>query len=445
MSRKARRIVFYALVAVFFVAGPLVVFFSKGWRFDLEDFTLKKAGAIAVKTLPKDAKIYINNKEQKRKTGFLNETELFNLFPKNYSLKIAKEEFMPWENYIEVEEEKVAEEKNIILVPQKLEREKVAEGIEYFQTKGENVIIKDLKGNSLKEEKNIGKGDFISASLNFERILIYDKAKKGFFLKNLKEGSSLNLGVLLNNLSTREGRKDATVIKKAKINPDNAQEIVISTEKTFYLLNYEKMFLNILENESVAVFDFSGNEIVYGRREKIYSYNTASKEKKVLTDIKGEEASKIERSVEGVVLISAKSGALYVFSGTETEKISEQAQSFVLVNNKKVVFIENKQGEIKIVIIDLKNKERREALLGNKEVVTAIRCGDENHFFILQGQKILFIEIADKNSTLEGKILYQAEIDNRAISFYFNESGKTLFILNTKGVLEKINYFKEVL
>src|SRR3989339_748391 len=420
MSRKARRIVFYALVAVFFVAGPLVVFFSKGWRFDLEDFTLKKAGAIAVKTLPKDAKIYINNKEQKRKTGFLNETELFNLFPKNYSLKIAKEEFMPWENYIEVEEEKVAEEKNIILVPQKLEREKVAEGIEYFQTKGENVIIKDLKGNLLKEEKNIGKGDFISASLNFERILIYDKAKKGFFLKNLKEGSSLNLGVLLNNLSTREGRKDATVIKKAKINPDNAQEIVISTEKTFYLLNYEKMFLNILENESVAVFDFSGNEIVYGRREKIYSYNTASKEKKVLTDIKGEEASKIERSVEGVVLISAKSGALYVFSGTETE-------------------------EIKIVIIDLKNKERREALLGNKEVVTAIRCGDENHFFILQGQKILFIEIADKNSTLEGKILYQAEIDNRAISFYFNESGKTLFILNTKGVLEKINYFKEVL
>ena len=277
MSRKARRIVFYALVAVFFVAGPLVVFFSKGWRFDLEDFTLKKAGAIAVKTLPKDAKIYINNKEQKRKTGFLNETELFNLFPKNYSLKIAKEEFMPWENYIEVEEEKVAEEKNIILVPQKLEKEKVAEGIEYFQIKGENVITKDLKGNLLKEEKNIGKGDFISASLNFERILIYDKAKKGFFLKNLKEGSSLNLGVLLNNLSTREGRKDATVIKKAKINPDNAQEIVISTEKTFYFLNYEKMFLNILENESVAVFDFSGNEIVYGRREKIYSYNTASK------------------------------------------------------------------------------------------------------------------------------------------------------------------------
>ena len=54
-------------------------------------------------------------------------------------------------------------------------------------------------------------------------------------------------------------------------------------------------------------------------------------------------------------------------------------------------------------------------------------------------------KLADKNSTLEGKILYQAEIDNRAISFYFNESGKTLFILNTKGVLEKINYFKEVL
>ena len=116
-----------------------------------------------------------------------------------------------------------------------------------------------------------------------------------------------------------------------------------------------------------------------------------------------------------------------------------------MVNNKKVVFIENKQGEIKIVIIDLKNKERREALLGNKEAVIAIGCGDENHFFILQGQKILFIEIADKNSTLEEKILYQAEIDNRAISFYFNESGKTLFILNTKGVLEKINYFKEVL
>lgn len=119
MTRKARRLLFYALVAVFLVLGAGIVLYAQGWRFDFATGRVDKVGAIFVRAFPADASISLNGKPAQSQVGFLSRgTLISDLFPKNYKLKLSKNGYDGWQENVSVAPSLVTELKYAVLVPQ---------------------------------------------------------------------------------------------------------------------------------------------------------------------------------------------------------------------------------------------------------------------------------------------------------------------------------------
>jgi len=119
MTRSARRKLFYALLALFFILGIGVVFYAQGWRFDFATRRFDKVGAIYVRAFPADAAIFLNGKPVQSQVGFLSRgTLISDLFPKTYSLKLAKAGFLDWHEAAGVLPSLVTEFKYAVLIPQ---------------------------------------------------------------------------------------------------------------------------------------------------------------------------------------------------------------------------------------------------------------------------------------------------------------------------------------
>lgn len=123
MKKMQRRVLFYALIGIFFVVTPIVLVYAIGYSIDLRNQSFIPAGGIFLKTNQTGIKIYIDGKEhaEHKETSFLTTGALFNnLRAGTYAVKIEKEGFRPWERTIEVRQRVVSEFRTIFLVPQEV-------------------------------------------------------------------------------------------------------------------------------------------------------------------------------------------------------------------------------------------------------------------------------------------------------------------------------------
>ncbi len=122
MTLNNRRLLFYIFIALFIPIGILIVFYSNGWRFDLETFTISKLGAIFFENIPTDVSINIEKTNINFTPGFLKSSLLIaNLFPKIYPITISKNGYQSWHKEIPVKPSLVAEIPPIMLLPEKFE------------------------------------------------------------------------------------------------------------------------------------------------------------------------------------------------------------------------------------------------------------------------------------------------------------------------------------
>jgi len=120
MTLNNRRLLFYIFIALFIPIGILIVFYSNGWRFDLETFTISKLGAIFFENIPTDVSINIEKTNINFTPGFLKSSLLIaNLFPKIHPITISKNGYQSWHKEIPVKPSLVAEIPPIMLLPKK--------------------------------------------------------------------------------------------------------------------------------------------------------------------------------------------------------------------------------------------------------------------------------------------------------------------------------------
>src|SRR4030042_3129729 len=107
MTKKTRTILFLALLFIFILLAPSIIFYSWGYRFNFETKKIVKTGAFYFKVLPKSAQIYLTPFDSKglpaSETKLLKRTDFFfgailieNLLPKRYEIEIKKDGFYPW-------------------------------------------------------------------------------------------------------------------------------------------------------------------------------------------------------------------------------------------------------------------------------------------------------------------------------------------------------------
>lgn len=120
-----RRILFYCFLLIYLTGCPLLIFYTLGYRFDIEgDQGLVKTGAFSITTIPEGAIVRLGHRKVTQKTPAV----ILNLRMGQYDVLVEKEGFQPWVNQINIEAERAVVAEKIILLPKELSSKVVAQG-----------------------------------------------------------------------------------------------------------------------------------------------------------------------------------------------------------------------------------------------------------------------------------------------------------------------------
>jgi len=112
MTRRIRRIFLYSITLLFILVASTALFYAWGYSFDWEKKRPVLTGGLYLKSVPKKAEIYINNKKKDKTPAFIKR-----LIPREYEIKISKQGYHSWQKKLKVESKLVTEAKNIFLIP----------------------------------------------------------------------------------------------------------------------------------------------------------------------------------------------------------------------------------------------------------------------------------------------------------------------------------------
>lgn len=98
MEKTLRKITVSIFFILFFILAPLLTAYSLGYRYDFSNGNIQKNGAFYVKSYPRNAEIFVDNKKNKNKTP----SQVINVLPGTHELLITKETYVPWIKNLDV-------------------------------------------------------------------------------------------------------------------------------------------------------------------------------------------------------------------------------------------------------------------------------------------------------------------------------------------------------
>jgi len=227
---------------------PMIILYSLGYNFDWQEKKLVLTGGLYVKTIPKDATVYINDKQKKETPAFIKR-----LTPKYYQIKVAKEGFHDWNKKLKIESKIVTEIKNIVLIPINPEIEIINEKI------SDNFSLKEY----VSEESIISDDIFYIQKPSF---VVYKTDKDNSFQEQI-------------SLTPLPDDQEYEIIIS-----DDQQIAVLSSNRDLYILNNEtRNFELIKENVKQAQFSSDNRKLLYYTPNEIWIYysNSNQQNKKI--------------------------------------------------------------------------------------------------------------------------------------------------------------------
>ena len=342
MTERTRTILFLICFVLFILTAPSIIFYSQGYRIDLNPSpggkTITQTGGLFLKTEPKQVEIYLDGKLKKKTDFFFGSALIENLLPRKYKIEIKKEGYEPWEKNLEVKEKEVIEVKNIVLIPENPNFGILTEGIKefWFSPDGKKIILKenppaggengwalklyDLERNvksHLVEEKDIyKKADLLDLKFSEDSKEIY-----------------LNIGMKEQEKNFVLGLdKVPPVLTERKITPQT-EDIITSqvfNGENYYLDNFGNLFK-------------SSSKAKNGDERKFIDYPSVAKGEKLTEKsfpVKAETEYKLNIFPENIFLRENKT--LYLFSPNSKsfEKFFENASVLkISPDNKKLVLV----------------------------------------------------------------------------------------------------------
>jgi len=246
MNKGPRQKLFYLFAVLFLLLAPALVVYAYGWRLDLKTFRPVKIGGVFLRNLPSDALIKIDNKSAERQARqTLTGTLINNLLPGEYQIEVNKEGYLPWRKTVAVAPAAVTESLPIILIPEKpSETSLLKRPLLDFWVSDSKLIYQDLNG--------------------------------GYYLMDTGEaGSRINLSLLFDSLKQRLLKFPGHVPIAGVARGDNPNRWIISTEKSSYLIDTQKLSLELLPEKSIPT-ENSPHEIQLDREKwglKKYVYD----------------------------------------------------------------------------------------------------------------------------------------------------------------------------
>jgi len=456
MTKRTRNILFLILTILFFLIAPSLIFYSEGWRFDLRTKRIVKVGGFYFRVFPKRAEILINGREYKT-DYFFGSLFIEGLLPREYQVKIEKEEFLPWEKRLKVREEETTKVEDVFLIPETVNFEILAKGIKDFvpsEDQEKMVLISEDEGWQLKlldqkenlvahllKEKEIEEGAELEKIIfsPTKEVLIKARTKKErkYFLLDLETTSLTALDFLFSEQS-----EEIKVLEQSERFLDSDLEEISFSEngkKIFFRSENELFEADLIKKSSTSLLE---NVICY-KVKKPFIYYLDNSGFLFKTDLKGERKEKLNReSFE----IQEKDYEIYIFPSftfLKTEDslflLDEEEGSFkefsgfvkeikISPDSKKLAFF----GDHEIWIVFLTEiekqppKEKGEKLFLSRFAgkINEVYWYTQNYLIFNIGEEIKICEIDEVD-----KIQIWALKNIKGSKIFFNEESKRLYFL----------------
>jgi dipeptidyl aminopeptidase/acylaminoacyl peptidase len=470
MKSSSRKILFVFSLLCFFIIAPAVSLYAIGYRFDFAAKSIKQTGMLILESTPKNAQIFINNKQIDEKTP----AKIKNLLPGNYKIKIVKDGYYPWEKELSIKSQKTTLANNIILFFETLKIENLithtaadfiltldSEKLFYFvpsgddkgiwllnlKTKNEGVKIfpKDEDLNKLGNYENL-KIDNLVLSPNNQKIL-FRILPQNYLVYDLTDNRTIFLSDLV-----------SSKIENPKWNKDNNEKIYFANTAGLFQIDLKTK--NVLQILTAKILDYeaSSPEIFYlTKNDKIDNILLNKFEKNNQKDRREiKTLSKMPLSDNFVLKISPRKyfayldknrGQLYLYDNNEQKIISDSAIkdfSWSRQGNKLLYFNENE-----LWFYDIKNEETAKIeyksnapnLLTrlSSEIKNALFFGEEHVAFIQNNDAIKIIELDERG----GRNVYEIKANPLLSKMFFNKDKTQIFFIDADSRNLKIAEVKK--
>jgi fructose-specific component phosphotransferase system IIB-like protein len=360
MKNWQRKLLFSFFFSLFLIFGPILVFYSLGYRFDFEKKKVTKTGGIFIKALPKEVTISIDGK--KRKTDPIFGSVLIeNLLPKKYKIRVEKDGYLSWEKELEVEEGRVAEIKSLVLFPKNLNFYQLLSNVDNFWSlpNQKELILKEtengkwaLKIYSLdkKIKSHLVNQDDFGKEAEFLNLDFGDEPDEAEIQVKIKESIKnfvLNLRKPFQIREKEEIKTPENVLCFKKVNGD-----FYSFEKSGYLLkNEERLNREPLDGIESCQLKIFGGRIFLEASGELYFLKEGKLEKIF------ENLREIKASPNSTRFVIFSDYEIWIFEGEKIEflnRFSEKIENVNWVNDDYLIFLS--QNKIKVSEIDKRDK-----------------------------------------------------------------------------------------
>ncbi|HLN19418.1 MAG TPA: hypothetical protein VK255_04600 [Patescibacteria group bacterium] len=135
MEKIRRKIFFWTLVVIFFIAAPAIILNARGYRFDSSRGVFVYSGTITVKSNPQTVNINLNGQPASSQVSRINNSHnISGLLPGDYEIVANLPGFKPWNKKTDIHSGLASEFWNVLLIKENYERTNYQDtaGIEKF-------------------------------------------------------------------------------------------------------------------------------------------------------------------------------------------------------------------------------------------------------------------------------------------------------------------------
>jgi len=469
MIEKKFELYLYFCIFIFFFLLGIILYYSFGYKYNINENKTIQTGAIILKTSPKEVTIYENNKLYKNEKTIANLFSDFikieNLESKEYNIKVKKEGYFEWEKNINVKSGAITELKNIVLLKNNYDENILINEISinnklsdfWINDNKNKIIYKSVNNNKSnliifdvyeKNEKiiaNLNNAPFnklhkeyifddVIFSNNNSKILLKIKSLDNFFWYLIDFDNKNKIY----NLTSIFG-KNETIIDKMNLSIN--ESIFYINDNVLYELNYKNLSSKkILENlSSFLIYD---NYIYYIKSNDnsfyYYKMNDLSDAKEIVSlpeNFDYTAPAKIIKSAQNTFIILSSLGKLYfVYNDRDIDLINSFVQNAFFSNGDKRIYYYNNH-EIWVYYIEEKKSQPRKEKFTN-ELVTRFSGNisnlfiykDEEHIFYQENNNFMFAELDNRDKKNIFEIM---KVDNNDI-FYLRDLNSVFYIKDNK-------------
>ena len=430
MTPFFRKILFYALVFLFFLIGIGVAGYAQGWRLDIPSFALKKVGAIYVQSAPRDAAIALDGKHIKPNGGFFQTGTLVNgLFPRSYTLTLSREGYRPWKRTLSVEPAKVAEAKYALLVPEAATAVATGSAKNVWLAGSEPITL--VGGELHYKNQKLRGTDILDVTADGGRALARDGATGALFLHDLTYATSTNFSSLLAKLGITG--KDA----QFSFDPEDGTKIIALSPHALSLIDTEKKMVGGLAKTSARTITAQvvGKSFIAWAiantgtaTSTVGLYEKSTKLSRMVGGALAGETAKLAWVNSNVLAILQRDGSLYLYdTGDDAPKklASDVRDIAFTANGDKIAALEHKSIEI-FSLRDAKDYWRFNTQ--NAESIGELSWhADAHNLFLHYADRVALLDLDD---SAQENITPVAETEKGM----YDEKGNKFFFLDKNGL-----------